>query len=117
MMIANKLSRVTGMLHRLNGIVSKEMLLTFYNSLLRSYINYWLLVWSKSSHKIETLKYFYQLSYASVPQYFHGYREVLEKQALRMLRQHFIPITNDQTGLCRLFYTVPINRVIKYHEK
>ena len=42
--VANKISRVTGVLHRLKNIFPKEILLTLYNTLILSYINYGLLV-------------------------------------------------------------------------
>ena len=39
-MIANKISRVTGILYSLKNLFPKEILLTLYNSLTGSYINY-----------------------------------------------------------------------------
>ena len=44
-MVANNISRVTGVLHQLQNIFLKEILLTLYNILILSYINYGLLVW------------------------------------------------------------------------
>ena len=52
-MVANKISRVTGVLHRLKNIFPKEILLTLYNTLILSYINYGLLVWSVKSNRID----------------------------------------------------------------
>ena len=39
-MVANKISRVTGVLYRLKSVFPKEILLTLYNTLIGSYINY-----------------------------------------------------------------------------
>ena len=55
-MIVNKVSRVTGILYSLKNIFPKEILLTLYNSLIGSYINYGLLIWGKESHMIDTLQ-------------------------------------------------------------
>ena len=52
-MVANKISRVTGVLHRLKNIFPKEILLTLYNTLILSYINYGLLVWGVKSSRID----------------------------------------------------------------
>ena len=52
-MIANKISMVTGVLHRLKNIFPKEILLTLYNTLILSYINYGLLVWDVKSSRID----------------------------------------------------------------
>ena len=52
-MVANKISRVTGVLHRLKNIFQKEILLTLYNTLILSYINYGLLVWGVKSSRID----------------------------------------------------------------
>ena len=52
-MVANKISRVTGVLHRLKNIFLKEILLTLYNTLILSYINYGLLVWGVKSSRID----------------------------------------------------------------
>ena len=46
-MIANKISTVTGILYRLKNLFLKEILLTLYNSLIGSYINYGLIIWGK----------------------------------------------------------------------
>ena len=52
-MVANKISRVTGVLHRLKIIFPKEILLTLYNTLILSCINYELLVWGVKSSRID----------------------------------------------------------------
>ena len=44
-MIANKISRVTGILYRLKSVFPKEVLVTLYKTLIASYIHYGLLVW------------------------------------------------------------------------
>ena len=54
--IANKISRVIGILFRLKNILPKEILLTLYNTLIYSYINYGLLVWGIESSRIEALQ-------------------------------------------------------------
>ena len=51
--VANKISRVTGVLYRLKSVFPKEILLTLYNTLIGSYINYGLLVWGVESNRIE----------------------------------------------------------------
>ena len=55
-MVANKISRVIGILFRLKNIFPKEILLTLYNTLIYSYINYGLLVWGIESSRIEALQ-------------------------------------------------------------
>ena len=52
-MVANTISRVTGVLHRLKNIFPKEIFLTLYNTLILSYINYELLVWGVKSSRID----------------------------------------------------------------
>ena len=54
--VANKISRVIGILFRLKNISPKEILLTLYNTLIHSYINYGLLVWGIESSRIEVLE-------------------------------------------------------------
>ena len=49
-MVANEISRVTGVLHRLKNIFPKEIL---YNTPILSYINYRLLVWGVKSSRID----------------------------------------------------------------
>ena len=55
-MVANTISRVIGILFRLKNIFLKEILLTLYNALIYSYINYGLLVWGIESSRIEVLQ-------------------------------------------------------------
>ena len=55
-MVANKISRATGVLYRLKSVFPKEILLTLYNTLIGSYINYGLLVWGVKSNRIEVLQ-------------------------------------------------------------
>ena len=112
----------------MKNLFPKEILLTLYNSLIESYINYGLLIWGKESHRVDTLqkkairqvtnstynahttplfkregvlkvqdmfklrllKFYYKLSYGLLPQYFNCYRDVIEKQPQRVLRQHII---------------------------
>ena len=148
-MIANKISRVTGILYRLKNLFPKEILQTLYNSLIGSYINYGLLIWGKESHRIDTLqkkatrqvtnstynahttplfkregvlkvqdmfklillKFYYKLSYGLLPQYFNCYRDVIEKQPPRVLRQHIIhhtPYTFDYAKCSPLFQLIKL---------
>ena len=44
-MVRKKISKVVGILYRLNNIFPKYILQTLYNSLIVSYINYGLLLW------------------------------------------------------------------------
>ena len=127
-MVANKISRVMGILFRLKNIFPKEILLTLYNTLIYSYINYGLLVWGIESSRIDVLqkeairlvttsayiahttpliieegllkvqdifklkllKFYYKLSNDLLPLYFDSYRNVINKEPPRALRQHFI---------------------------
>ena len=54
--VRNKISKVVGILYRLNNIFPKYILQTLYNSLIMSYINYGLLLWGVESHRIEPLQ-------------------------------------------------------------
>ena len=40
--------------------------------------------------KLRLLKFYYKLSYGLLPQFFNFYRDVIEKQPPRVLRQHII---------------------------
>ena len=51
-MVASKIAMVIGFLFRLKNIFAKEILLTLYNTLIYSYINYGLLVWGIESSRI-----------------------------------------------------------------
>ena len=55
-MKGNKISRVLGVLFRLKHVFPKEILLTLYNTLISSYINYGLLVWGMECAQIEGLQ-------------------------------------------------------------
>ena len=55
-MIANKISRVTGILYRLKSVFPKEVLVTLYKTLIASYIHYGLLVWGMDCNRIEGLQ-------------------------------------------------------------
>ena len=52
----NKISKIVGILYRLNNIFPKYIFQTLYNSLIMSYINYGLLLWGVESHQIEPLQ-------------------------------------------------------------
>ena len=54
--VKNKISKVVGILYRLNNIFPKNILQTLYNSLIASYINYGLLLWGVESNRIELLQ-------------------------------------------------------------
>ena len=54
--VKNKISKVVGILYRLNNMFSKNILQTLYNSLIASYINYGLLLWGVESNRIELLQ-------------------------------------------------------------
>ena len=54
--ISKKISRIFGILKKLQLIVSKNVLLTIYNTLILPHINYWLLVWDSKSGKILQLQ-------------------------------------------------------------
>ena len=54
--VRNTISKVVGILYRLNNIFPKYILQTLYNSLIMSYINYGLLLWGVECHRIEPLQ-------------------------------------------------------------
>ena len=56
-MIANKISKATGILYRLKSVFPKQVLVTLYKTLIASYryIHYGLLVWGMDCNKIELL--------------------------------------------------------------
>ena len=127
-MIANKISRVTGILYRLKSVFPKEVLVTLYKTLIASYIHYGLLVWGMDCNRIEglqkkairlitnssyfahttplfkeekllkvqdifklrLLKFYYKLCSGLLPPYFNRYREIIEMEPPRVLRQHII---------------------------
>ena len=51
-----KISRVIGLLHKLQYIFPKQVLHSIYNSLIMPHLNYSLLAWGIKSHKIEQLQ-------------------------------------------------------------
>ena len=55
-MLPNKLSRVIGILNRLKYIYPQHILLTIYNSLFISHVNYGILLWGSCSNKIENIQ-------------------------------------------------------------
>ena len=55
-MLTNKLSRVIGILNRLKYIYPQHILLTIYNSLFMSQVNYGILLWGSCSNKIENIQ-------------------------------------------------------------
>ena len=55
-MLTNKLSSVIRILNRLNYIYSQHMLLTIYNSLFMSHVNYGIILWGSCSNKIENIQ-------------------------------------------------------------
>ena len=55
-MVGKKISKVTGILYRLQNIFPENVLFVLYNSLIVSYINYGLLLWGVHVHKLELLQ-------------------------------------------------------------
>ena len=55
-MLTNKLSRVIGILNRLKYRYPQHILLTIYNSLFMSHVNYGILLWGSCSNKIENIQ-------------------------------------------------------------
>ena len=55
-MLTNKLSRIIGILNRLKYIYLQHILLTIYNSLFMSHVNYGILLWGSCSNKIEIFR-------------------------------------------------------------
>ena len=51
-MVTNKLAKVVGILNRLKRIYPEQILLTIYNSLFISHINYGLLLWWKDQDRV-----------------------------------------------------------------
>ena len=91
-MVANKISRLTDVLHQLKNIFPKEILLTLYNTLILSYINYGLLVWAVKSSRIDVpqkkaIKLVTNSSYAHTTQLFlaEGLLKVSEIFKLKLL--------------------------------
>ena len=55
-MVTNKLSKITGILNRLKYIYPQNILLTLYNSLFASHINYGSLVWGTNVNRISKVQ-------------------------------------------------------------
>ena len=53
--VSIKISRVTGLLRKLQHIFTKHILITIYNSLIHSYLIYGLLVWGFRSARVKIL--------------------------------------------------------------
>ena len=143
-MIGNIISRVISVLFRLKNVFPKEILLTLYNTLISSYINYGLLVWgiecaqikglqkkaiplvTNSSYiahttalfveekflkvqeifKLKLLKFYCMLCDNLLPSYFDSYRDVIDREPARALRQHFIhqPLIKRSYAACTLLF-------------
>ena len=54
--IGTKVSRITGLLHKLKYVFLKKDLHSIYNSLMMPHLNYSLLPWGTKSNKIELLQ-------------------------------------------------------------
>ena len=52
-MVTNKISKTLGILYRLKDIFPENILLTIYQSLIASHMNYGLLVWGIECHRLE----------------------------------------------------------------
>ena len=55
-MVANKLSKVVGILNRLKVVYPEQALFFIYNSLFMSHINYGLLLWGTNMNKISLIQ-------------------------------------------------------------
>ena len=101
-MITNKLSKISGVLHRLKYIYPQNILETIYKALFILHINYGLLLWGRnfdtvaklqkrgiryrqayfiahSEPLLKELKFMYTLYHDELPIYFDNYRPLLEK--------------------------------------
>ena len=143
-MIANKISRLAGILYRLKSVFSKEVLVTLYKTLIALYIHYGLLVWGMDCNTIEGLqkkdirlitnssyfahttdlfkeekllkvqdifklrlpKFYYKLCSGLMPPYFNRYREIIEMEPPRVLRQNVIhqPMIKRVYAECTVLY-------------
>ena len=54
--VANKVSRIIGLLHKLKYFFPSYILIMIYNSLILPHFNYSLLAWGSKCHKIEILQ-------------------------------------------------------------
>ena len=55
-MVTNKLSKIMGILNKLKFIYPRNIILTVYNSLFVSHINYGSLVWGTNISRISTIQ-------------------------------------------------------------
>ena len=55
-MVTNKISKTLGILYRLKDIFPENILLTIYQSLIASYMNYGILVWGIECHRLEKVQ-------------------------------------------------------------
>ena len=55
-MVTNKISKTIGILYRLKDIFPENILLTIYQSLIASHMNYGLLVWGIECHRLEKVQ-------------------------------------------------------------
>ena len=55
-MVTNKISKTLGILYRLKDIFPENILLTIYQSLIASHMNYGLLVWGIECHRLEKVQ-------------------------------------------------------------
>ena len=51
-MVANKMAKITGVLNRLKYVYPWQMLLSLYNTLIMSHINYGLLLWGTKVYEL-----------------------------------------------------------------
>ena len=55
-MVTNKISKTLGILYRLKDIFPEHILLTIYQSLIASHMNYGLLIWGIECHRLEKVQ-------------------------------------------------------------
>ena len=55
-MVANKIAKITGVLNRLKYVYPWQILLSLYNTLIMSHINYGLLLWGTKVYELEHLQ-------------------------------------------------------------
>ena len=113
-MIAIKISKVIGILHKLKYIFPKDILLTIYKSLILPHLNYGLLLWgvhlqdisvlqkkavrvvtnnTYKSHLLNKLKFLHKVFHKNLPVYFEGYWEHFTKPKQEYdLRSCILPV-------------------------
>ena len=107
--VANKVSRIIGLLHKLKYFFPSYILIMIYNSLILPHFNYSLLAWGSKCHKIE----------------------ILQKRAIRVVKfksliAHIEPILKKMNQLklsdmytcylLKLYYKLYRNRLPPYFE-